>query len=182
MKTIHLASCLLITAAAVSLTSISSAESSSPAGATTPSAPTPPAAPAPTYDFGDSTSAVITGKAWAAQAAGDLAAVQAYTGQCIKLYEATAITQQAALTAPVPTTDKEAVFANWALNDVGTCYFILGQALEKAGKTADALKAYKTLVDKLSFAQCWDAKGWFWSPASAAKGRIKAVEFDAATQ
>jgi len=173
MKKTSLVFSLLCTAAAVSLTLPASAEDAKPA-------PAPSAPAAPAYDFGDQSSSVITGKAWDALGANDLAAVRAYAGRCIELYESAALAQQAALKAPVPTADKEAVFANWALNDVGTCYFILGQALEKAGQTADALKAYKTLVDKLAFAQCWDKKGWFWSPADAAKGRIKAVEFDAA--
>lgn len=143
-------------------------------------APAAPAAPAgPTYDFGDQSSAVLTAKAWKAYADKDLAAVKAYTGRCVQLYEATAVSQQAALTAPVPTSNAEAVHANWALNDVGTCYFILGQALENANKADEAIKAYKTLVEKFAYAQCWDAKGWFWAPVDAARGRIKAIEFDA---
>ena len=43
---------------------------------------------------------------------------------------------------------------------------------------AEALAAYKQLVEKVSFAQCWDTKGWFWKPAEGAKARIKALEFD----
>ncbi len=132
------------------------------------------------FDYGDRSSSTLTTKAWAAYTGKDLVGVQAYTKMCFDLYEATAIQQQGSLSAPVPTTDKEAVFQQWALNDVGTCYFILGQALEGAGQPAPALAAYKTLVEKLAYAQCWDEKGWFWSPASAAKGRLKALEFEAA--
>jgi hypothetical protein len=88
---------------------------------------------------------------------------------------------QAALTEPPPTTEKEKVFANWALNDVGTCYFILGSALEKSGDKKGAAEAYKYLTEKLPFAECWDTKGWFWKPADAAKGKLKALEFDAAS-
>jgi len=61
---------------------------------------------------------------------------------------------------------------------VGTCLFILGQTLEKQNKGTEALAAYKTLVEKVSYAQTWDTKGWFWKPADAAKERIKALEFD----
>lgn len=132
------------------------------------------------YEFGDQGSATLTGKAWQAYEASDIAAVKAYTGRCIELYKADAIKQQASLTEPVPTSNPEAVHAMWALNDVGTCYFILGQALEKKGDYAEAVKAYREVADKLAFAKCWDTKGWFWSPADAAKGRIKALEFDAA--
>lgn len=144
-----------------------------------PAAPTTPAASAAkSYDFGDQNSSTLATKAWAASAASDLAGVKAYTGRCFDLYQGTAASQQAALKGPPNTGDKDAVYANWALNDVGTCYFILGQALEKAGDTAGATKAYQTLVDKFSYAECWDTKGWFWSPADAARGRIKALKFD----
>lgn len=141
----------------------------------------PAPAPQPQYDFGDQGSATLTQKAWQAFEANDLAAVLAYTGRCFSLYEIAAVEQQNGLTEPVPVSNPEAVHAKWALNDVGTCYFVLGQALERAGKPAEAIKAYKTLVEKLAFAKCWDTKGWFWSPADAAKGRIKALEFDAAS-
>ena len=84
---------------------------------------------------------------------------------------------QKELKEPV-TGDKEAVAKMWALNDAGTCLFIMGQALEKQSKGAEALAAYKQLVEKMPFAQCWDPKGWFWKPAEGAKTRIKALEFD----
>lgn len=135
---------------------------------------------APKLDFGDHGSATITGKAWAAHAAKNTAEVKGYVAKVRELYEAEAIKQQASLTAPAPTEDKEKVFSYWALNDVGTALFILGQSLEQSGDKAGALAAYKVLAEKLPFAQCWDAKGWFWRPAEAARGRIKALEFDAA--
>lgn len=143
----------------------------------TPAAPAAPAAPK--YDFGDQKSSTLTVKAWKAFGDGDLAAVKAYTGRCIEFYEVTALAQQGALTGPVSGTDAAAVHANWALNDVGTCYYILGQALEKANQPADALKAYKVLAEKLSYSKCWDTKGWSWSPADAARTRVKALEFEA---
>lgn len=138
------------------------------------------AAPAQQYDFGDQSSVQLTAKAWKALESNDLAAVRAYTGRCISLYESVALSQQASLTEPVPASNPEAVHAKWALNDVGTSYFILGQALEKANQPAEAIKAYKAITEKFAFAKCWDVKGWFWSPADAAKSRIKALEFDAA--
>jgi hypothetical protein len=177
MKKLQLTLSLLCAVTAASFTS--SLRAQAPAAPATPAAPAPAAPAEPKYDFGDQTSSVLTTKAWKAYESKDLAAVKAYTGRCLELYEATAISQQGALKEPVPTSNVEAVHANWALNDVGTCYFILGQALEKDGKAEEAIKAYKTLAEKLAFAQCWDTKGWFWSPASAAKGRIKALEFDA---
>lgn len=147
----------------------------------TPVAPAAPAAPAASsYDFGDRTSATLVGKAWQALTAKNADAVLAYTGYCRELYQATALQQQAALTAPPPTNEPEKVHANWALNDVGTALFLQGQVFEEKGSTADAVAVYKLLVEKLSYAQCWDAKGWFWSPADAAKGRLRAIEFEQA--
>lgn len=96
--------------------------------------------------------------------------------KCIDLFKQQALDQQKALTAPA--TDKEEVFKSWALNDVGTCYFILGQAQEKLNKAKEATDAYQFLVDNLPFAQCWDPKGWFWKPAAAAKDRVKALQLD----
>lgn len=139
-----------------------------------PSAPAPAATPA--LDFGDFSSAAITTKAWQANEAKDFAAADAYTSKCIDMFKAQALDQQKALTAPP--TEKDEIFAQWALNDVGTCYFIRGQILEKQGKSKEAVASYKFLVDNLSFAQTWDPKGWFWKPAGAASERIKALEFD----
>ena len=129
---------------------------------------------APALDFGDGTSATLTAKAWQATEAKNPAAAAAYAAKCIELYRAKAIEQQNALTAPL--TVKEEIFTQWALNDVGTCCFIRGQAQEKQGNTKDALDSYKFVVENLSFAQSWDPSGWFWKPATAATERIKALE------
>jgi hypothetical protein len=141
--------------------------------------PTPPVAPAPapTLDLGDSKSSTITTKAWGALQGNDYASAVGYTNKCIELYKTQAVAQQATLKAPAP---KETANEEWALNDVGTCYFIQGQALDKQGDKKGATAAYKFLVDNLSFAQCWDPKGWFWPPADAARKRLAELQFDAA--
>ena len=136
------------------------------------------AAPAQTLDFGDHASSTITGKAWGALNAKNYDQAVAYAKKCVEMYEQQALEMQKSLKEPVPNKDKEAVSKLWALNDVGTCLFITGQALEKQDKGKEALAAYKQLVEKLPFAQCWDTKGWFWKPADGAKARIKALEFD----
>ena len=128
-------------------------------------------------DFGDHSSSAITTKAWEALNANKPEDAVTYTQKCIKMFEADAIKMQKELKAPVEG-ENDAVSAKWALNDVGTCYFILGQALEKQKKGKAAMKAYKELIAKVSFAQCWDPNGWFWQPADAAKERIAALEFD----
>ncbi len=132
---------------------------------------------APALDFGDYSSATLTSKAWKANDAKDYASAVGYTGKCIEMFGAKAVEQQKSLEAPL--TEKEQIFAQWALNDVGTCYFIQGQVLEKQGKSKEAIESYKFVAEKLPYAQTWDPKGWFWKPAGAAAERIKALEFDA---
>lgn len=130
-------------------------------------------------DFGDHSSATITTKAWKAYNANLHEDAIGYARKCVELYLPKAEEMQKALKAPVPSENKEEVFKLWALNDVGTCLFILGQSLEKQDKGKEAIAAYEQIVEKVPFAQTWDTKGWFWKPADAAKTRIKALEFDA---
>ena len=140
-------------------------------------APATPVAPAAALDFGNFSSETLTSKAWAGLNAKNYVTAKGYAQKCIDMYKDKAVEMQKALSAPA--TVKEEVFKSWALNDVGTCYYILGQALEADGKAKEAIVAFKFLVESLSFAQCWDAKGWFWKPADAARERVKALEFDA---
>lgn len=145
-----------------------------------PAAPAVPASAAPAaaaLDFGNFSSEVITGKAWDAYNAKNYPHAKAYAQKCIEMYKDKAIEMQKALSAPA--TEKEEVFKSWALNDVGVCHFILGQALEAEGKGKEAIAPFKVLVESLPYAQCWDAKGWFWKPADAARERVKALEFEA---
>lgn len=125
-------------------------------------------------DFGDHSSSTLATKAWEALGAGNFSDVHLLAGKCKELYLAKAKEQQASLTAPAP---KDTASSFWALNDVGTCLYISGEAYEKQGNNEKAIESYKTLVNELSFSQCWDQKGWFWSPADAAKKRIQALEF-----
>lgn len=141
-----------------------------------PAQPTPPAPPV--LDFGDHSSSTLTSKAWDAFNAKNQPVAQGYAKKCIELYQAQAVQMQQAIAAAPPTV-KEEIQKSWALNDVGTSYFILGQSLEAEGKAKEAAAAFKFLVDNLSLAQCWDTKGWFWKPADAARERAKALEFEA---
>jgi len=131
--------------------------------------------PAIAQDFGDYSSATLTGKAWEAYGANDFELALTFTAKCKEMYLATAKEQQAALDVK-PTGEK--VHDSWALNDVGTCLYIEGQILEKQDKVTEAIAVYKILSEELSFSQCWDTKGWFWSPAEAAADRVKQLEFD----
>lgn len=151
----------------------SQAEEAAPAPAT---APAPAAAPT-ALDFGNFSSETLTGKAWEAFNAKNYVNAKGYAQKCIDMYKDQAVAMQKGMTAPA--TEKEEVFKSWALNDVGVCYFILGQSLEAEGKGKEAIVPFKFLAENLSFAQCWDTQGWFWKPADAARERVKALEFDA---
>ncbi|MGE9296991.1 MAG: tetratricopeptide repeat protein [Puniceicoccales bacterium] len=134
-------------------------------------APTVPAA-----DYGDHSSQTLTTKAWEAYGARDFPLAVDYASKCIELYSGQAKEMQAGLEGPAPA---EIASSLWALNDVGTCLYIRGQVYEAQGKSALALADYKRLANEFRFAQTWDTKGWYWSPADAAKQRITVVEFDA---
>jgi len=162
---------------ALILSQAANVNAQTPAAAPAPAA-SPSAAPAVALDFGDFQSSTLVGKAWKASEEKNYDAALGYTGKCIEMFQKQAVEQQKSLTEPVPSSDKEKVFSMWALNDVGTAYFIRGQALEKQGKSKEALEAYKFLADNLAFAQTWDPKGWFWKPAGAAAERVKVLEFD----
>lgn len=132
------------------------------------------------YDFGDYRSETLTTKAWAAFNVNDLETALAYTDKCIDLYKDKAKEMQASLDGyPWGDTieeEKEKVFAYWALNDVGTCLFIKGELLRKAGRLADAKEAFNSLMNDYKYAQCWDSNGWFWKPADAAREKIIAID------
>mgnify|MGYP000896870432 CR=1 FL=1 len=127
------------------------------------------------YNFGDYRSTTLASKAWEALKAGDIEAVLAYTNKCKDLYGEQAKKMQAALTDYVQG-PKEEIFKNWALNDVGTCFFIQGEAYRKAKMIDEAKAAYQEVVANYKFAQCWDVGGWFWKPAEAAAEKLDAME------
>jgi tetratricopeptide (TPR) repeat protein len=123
------------------------------------------------YDFGDYTSSTLTQKAWAALAANDLKAVEAYANKNLSLYAGKAKDMQASL-KEYPWETKEKIFSFWALNDVGTSLFILGEAYQNAGKKDQATSAYKRVINEFFYSQCWDPGGWFWKPAEAAQQKL----------
>jgi tetratricopeptide (TPR) repeat protein len=123
------------------------------------------------WDFGDYTSNALVHKAWAALAANDLKAVEAYANKTVKLYAGQAKEMQASL-KEYPWESKEKTFSYWALNDVGTALFILGEAYQNAGKKEEAVSAYKRVINEFFYAQCWDPGGWFWKPSEAAQQKL----------
>ncbi|MBF0593447.1 MAG: tetratricopeptide repeat protein [Candidatus Omnitrophica bacterium] len=126
-------------------------------------------------DFGDMSSSYIAGKAWEALAKKDLNSVLAYVNKNLELYGPKAREMQASL-KEFAWESQEKIFSFWALNDVGTSMFVLGSAYRNAGKNAEALAAFKQLVNDYGFSQCWDPQGWFWKPAEAAQQQIIELE------
>jgi len=132
------------------------------------------------YEFGDFRSVTLTTKAWDALNKGDIEAVLAYTNKCIELYAGEAKKMQASLDdypkGQAEGGTNQAVFNYWALNDVGTCLYIQGEAFRKADMMEEAKEAFNTLIKEYSFSQSWDTKGWFWKPAEAAKEKLQVIE------
>jgi len=122
-------------------------------------------------DFGDYTSSHLATKAWQALNANDAETVNIYVKKCLDLYAPKAKEMQESLTE-YPWESKDKIFSYWALNDVGTCLFIQGEAYRKNGDMAKAKDSFRKLVDDYFYAQCWDPNGWFWKPAEAAQQKL----------
>jgi tetratricopeptide (TPR) repeat protein len=123
------------------------------------------------FDFGDYSSSTLVQKAWASLAANDLKAVEAYANEAIELYAGTAKKMQRGL-KDYASGGSEQIFKYWALNDVGTALFILGEAYRHAGQKEEAIEAFNKVVNEYYFSQCWDPRGWFWKPAEGAQQRL----------
>jgi tetratricopeptide (TPR) repeat protein len=126
-------------------------------------------------DFGNMSSSDIVKGAWSASNAKDIEAVKAYVAKITQLYGEQAKSMQADM-KEYAWESKEKIFSFWALNDVGTAYFILGETYRQLGKKADAVAAFKKLINDYGYAQCWDPQGWFWKPAEAAEQKLIEIE------
>ena len=124
-------------------------------------------------DYGDFTSVTLMVKAWEMLEEENYEAAVKYTEKCAELYEEQAREMQASMSAKAA---PDKVNDYWALNDVGTCYFIRGEALTKLRQYEEAIAAYKVVRDELRYAQAWDPKGWHWSPADAAYPKVQMLE------
>jgi len=112
--------------------------------------------------------------AWAAHGKGDIEATNKYTQECIDLYKNEADEQQASLSA-LPKNKKEIEVVQ-ILNDVATCYFIQAESLMRQHDLIGAKKIFQLIIDKYSYGQAWDARGWFWSIKVASEQSIKKIE------
>ncbi len=127
-----------------------------------------------TLDFGDYSSSYLTAKAWVALRDNDVESVTAYADKVIELYEEKAKAMQESMTE-YAWESKDAIFAQWALNDVGAVLYIKGEAFKKAGENGKAKIAFQSLVEDYFYAQCWDPNGWFWKPAEAAQQSLDEI-------
>jgi beta-glucuronidase len=116
----------------------------------------------------------LTVNAWAVHGKKDIEATFKYTQACIDFYNEEADRQEASLTAlPKGKNEIEAV---QILNDVATAYFIQGESFRYQGKSQEAIKAFKVVVEKYPYAQAWDPRGWYWSIAKASQESIDKLE------
>ena len=123
------------------------------------------AAAAQTLDYGDYTSVTLATKAWETLEKGEYAETLAYTQKCVELYGERGAQMNAQLTNYAPI---ERVNDYWALNDAGTCQYIMATVYEKRRMYPEAATAFQKLSDDFRYAQCWDPRGWYWHPASGA--------------
>ena len=123
---------------------------------------------------------VLTTAAWRAFNAKDYPQAIAKAQECIDEFRGSADREQAELEkqkVPSPAkgkvteVEKQAIFARGLLNDVGTCYFIIGRSAEYLDRKDLSREAY-THAARYTYARTWDPGGWFWSPAEAAKDRV----------
>ncbi|MDP2920892.1 MAG: hypothetical protein Q8O12_00790 [Candidatus Omnitrophota bacterium] len=123
-----------------------------------------------TIDIGDGSSSFITTKAWEMYNKKDYQSALAYAEKCIELYESEAITQQESL---VRYPEKKDISKYWALNDAGTCYYIAGLASLETGKNEQAQDYFTFVAESLSYASCWDPKGWYWKVGLEARKELQ---------
>lgn len=122
----------------------------------------------------------LTSEAWDAFNAKKYDKAIGKAEECIALFKADAKNIQAGLLAddvPLPPTGSvgnaqyQEIIDRGPLNDVGTCYYIIGWSQECLGHVDEAKEAYREAIG-YSYARCWDSKGWFWSPSEKASGRL----------
>jgi len=120
-------------------------------------------------DYGDYTSATLTSRAWDAFNAGEYRKVDLYVSKCLQLYQKEAARMQTSLTGFPPTGHE---WDYWALNDVATCLYIRGRALQKRGKNKEAGKDYQRILNEFNYGLAWDPRGWFWRIMLGAKRQM----------
>jgi tetratricopeptide (TPR) repeat protein len=126
----------------------------------------------------------VADQAWAAYNKGDYAGAIDWADRCINECLGRALREQEQLetsrTPPPPVgavsrQQKQAILARAPLNDAATCLYIKGRSFEATGRKEEATKVYRE-ASKLTYARCWDPRGWFWSPAEGSLDRLRMLE------
>lgn len=125
------------------------------------------------YSFGDYKSVTLTNNAWQALADKDYAGVDLYCKKCIYLYEDKAKEMQAQITE-FPKGSFVPYY--WALNDVGTCYFILAESYKLQNRIPESKESLSTITNQFPLAQCWDKRGWYWQVAKASQKSLEEMQ------
>ncbi len=68
---------------------------------------------------------------------------------------------------------KKQIFKRGLLNDVSTCWFILGKAHASDGDIEKAIKSFKKAM-LFTYGRCYDSKNdTFWAPSDGAKAELQ---------
>ncbi|MEM7083919.1 MAG: hypothetical protein AAF465_14415 [Pseudomonadota bacterium] len=124
-------------------------------------------------DYGDYSSAYLLEKAWDAYKKKDYAKILGYTTKCVDIHGDEGKRMNSTLSAFEPEVSAGEL---WALNDVGTCLYIMANTYEELQRYPDAVRTYRQLATDYTYAQCWDTKGWFWRPAEGAARKAEKMK------
>lgn len=124
------------------------------------------------YNYEDYRSVTLTTKAWRSLNEDDYEGIELYAKKCIYLYENEAKQMRSQMNGYA---QRNFIPYHWALNNVGTCYFILGEAYRKQGNLQQAEEAYRAVINNYSYAQCWDPRGWYWKVAEVCQKRLRGL-------
>jgi hypothetical protein len=126
------------------------------------------------------TNQVLTTAAWDAFKSQDYSKAISKAKECVDEFRGSADREQDTLLSKkealppvgkVSEAQRQAIIARGLLNDVATCYYIIGRSAEFLGQLDIARDAYMHTV-RYTYARTWDPAGWFWSPAEVAKDRL----------
>jgi beta-glucuronidase len=123
---------------------------------------------------GKPTSTELITKARAAQAQKNYEEVFMVTQEVIDTYKDQAEKEQASL-KEFPKSKQEIEMVQ-SLNDVATAFFIQAESYRDQRKIQEAIKNFKTVVEKYGYAQAWDPRGWYYKLAEVAREGIDRLE------
>jgi beta-glucuronidase len=108
-------------------------------------------------------------RAWEASHKNDIDKIKSLLDEALPIYGEEANKQEASLSS-FPIRGQENNYQ--ALNDIGTLYFIYGEALMNAGRKDESIAVFQKNIQDYKWAQNWDPRGWFWSTAEKSQSSI----------